>query len=139
MRFAMRWQRYWKNIQSRYCIALGPYEYRVGTPEEVEESIVRQIQLFHLSECRDQIEQSELYKRVKASSRRIDSVDELEKQGIMIHKIFLFTGDLEMLDKIKRRLMQNPELAVASSFYNNLEITVKERRKIPRFRNILNL
>ena len=87
--------------------------------------------MFHLSECRDQIEQSELYKRVKASSRRIDSVDELEKQGIMIHKIFLFTGDLEMLDKIKRRLMQNPELAVASSFYNNLEITVKGAEKGP--------
>lgn len=84
----MRWQRYWKNIQSRWSCA-GPYEYRVGTPEEVEESIVRQIQLFHLSES-DQIEQSELYKRVKASSRRIDSVDELEKQGIIIHKIFPF-------------------------------------------------
>jgi Cof subfamily protein (haloacid dehalogenase superfamily) len=68
---------------------------------------------------------------VKASSRRIDSVDELEKQGIIIHKIFLFTGDLEMLDKIKRRLMQNPELAVASSFYNNLEITVKGAEKGP--------
>ena len=68
-------------ISVLYCA--GPYEYRVGTPEEVEESIVRQIQLFHLSECRDQIEQSELYKRVKASSRRIDSVDELEKQGII--------------------------------------------------------
>lgn len=121
----MRWQRYWKNIQSRYCIAPDLMSIVWETPEEVEESIVRQIQLFHLSECRDQIEQSELYKRVKASSRRIDSVDELEKQGIMIHKIFLFTGDLEMLDKIKRRLMQNPELAVASSFYNNLEITVK--------------
>lgn len=116
-------------ISVLYCA--GPYEYRVGTPEEVEESIVRQIQLFHLSECRDQIEQSELYKRVKASSRRIDSVDELEKQGIIIHKIFLFTGDLEMLDKIKRRLMQNPELAVASSFYNNLEITVKGAEKGP--------
>ena len=49
----------------------------------------------------------------------------------MIHKIFLFTGDLEMLDKIKRRLMQNPELAVASSFYNNLEITVKGAEKGP--------
>ena len=92
-------------ISVLYCA--GPYEYRVGTPEEVEESIVRQIQLFHLSECRDQIEQSELYKRVKASSRRIDSVDELEKQGIIIHKIFLFTGD------------------------NNLEITVKGAEKGP--------
>ena len=51
-----------------YCA--GPYEYRVGTPEEVEESIVRQIQLFHLSECRDKIEQSELYKRVKARPYR---------------------------------------------------------------------
>ena len=106
-------------ISVLYCA--GPYEYRVGTPEEVEESIVRQIQLFHLSECRDQIEQSELYKRVKASSRRIDSVDELEKQGIMIHKIFLFTGDLEMLDKIKRRLMQNPELGM-STFTVQVEI-----------------
>ena len=97
MRSAMRWQRYWKNIQSRYCIAPDLMEYRVGTPEEVEESIVRQIQLFHLSECRDQIEQSELYKRVKANSRRIDSVDELEKQGIIIHKDFPFhrrSGDV---------------------------------------------
>mgnify|MGYP000709587662 CR=1 FL=1 len=115
-------------ISVLYCA--GPYEYRVGTPEEVEESIVRQIQLFiYLSAETNRAVRT--YKRVKASSRRIDSVDELEKQGIIIHKIFLFTGDLEMLDKIKRRLMQNPELAVASSFYNNLEITVKGAEKGP--------
>lgn len=36
-----------------------------------------------------------------------------------------------MLDKIKRRLIQNPELAVASSFYNNLEITAKGAEKGP--------
>ena len=145
MRSAMRWQRYWKNIQSRYCIAPDlmsiVWEHRSRWKRVLSVrfnySICQNVgirlnsQLFHLSECRDQIEQSELYKRVKASSRRIDSVDELEKQGIIIHKIFLFTGDLEMLDKIKRRLMQNPELAVASSFYNNLEITVKGAEKGP--------
>lgn len=116
-------------ISVLYCA--GSYEYRVGTPEEVEESIIRQIQLFHLSECRDKVEQTELYKRVKSSARQIDSVDELEKQGILVYKIFLFTGDLEMLDEIKRRLAENPELAVASSFYNNLEITAKGAEKGP--------
>ena len=70
--------------------------------------------------------------QVFLSSPAVSSrIDHLEKQGIIIHKIFLFTGDLEMLDKIKRRLMQNPELAVASSFYNNLEITVKGAEKGP--------
>lgn len=116
-------------ISVLYCA--GPYEYRVGTPEEVEEGIIRQIQLFHLSECRDKVEQTELYKRVKSSARQIDSVDELEKQGILVYKIFLFTGDLEMLDEIKRKLAENPELAVASSFYNNLEITAKGAEKGP--------
>ena len=116
-------------ISVLYCA--GPYEYRIGTPEEVEESIIRQIQLFHLSECRDQIEQTELYRRIKANARPINSVAELEKKGVKVHKIFLFTGDLEMLDEIKRRLEQNPELAVASSFYNNLEITVKGAEKGP--------
>ena len=66
-----------------------------------------------------------------ASVRQIDSVEELKKREIKVHKIFLFTGDLEMLDKIKRRLIQNPELAVASSFYNNLEITAKGAEKGP--------
>lgn len=106
-------------------------DYRIGTEEEVEESLIRQIQAFHLNQCRDEIQDTELYQRMKRNTRVISGIDELEKAGVPVYKLFLFSGDLEMLDKIRRELEKNQEIAVSSSFENNLEITDMKAQKGP--------
>ena len=106
-------------------------DYRIGTEEEVEESLIRQIQAFHLNQCRDGIRDTELYQRMKRNTRVISGIEELEKAGLPVYKLFLFSGDLEMLDKIRRELEKNQEIAVSSSFENNLEITDVKAQKGP--------
>ncbi len=106
-------------------------DYRIGTEEEVEESLIRQIQAFHLNQCRDEIRDTELYQRMKKNTRVISGIEELEKAGLPVYKLFLFSGDLEMLDKIRRELEKNQEIAVSSSFENNLEITDVKAQKGP--------
>ena len=106
-------------------------DYRIGTEEEVEESLIRQIQAFHLNQCRDEIRDTELYQRMKRNTRVISGIEELEKAGLPVYKLFLFSGDLEMLGKIRRELEKNQEIAVSSSFENNLEITDVKAQKGP--------
>ena len=106
-------------------------DYRIGTEEEVEESLIRQIQAFHLNQCRDEIRDTELYQRMKRNTRVLSGIEELEKAGFPVYKLFLFSGDLEMLDKIRRELEKNQEIAVSSSFENNLEITDVKAQKGP--------
>ncbi len=106
-------------------------DYRIGTEEEVEESLIRQIRAFHLNQCRDEIRDTELYQRMKRNTRVISGIEELEKAGLPVYKLFLFSGDLEMLDKIRRELEKNQEIAVSSSFENNLEITDVKAQKGP--------
>ncbi len=106
-------------------------DYRVGTPEEVEESLIRQIQEFHMNLCRDQIVETSLYKSLKEKTMVVPDLDALERDGVPVYKLFLFSDDLEMLDKIRRRLEKNPEIAIASSFISNLEITDVKAQKGP--------
>ena len=106
-------------------------DYRVGTPEEVEESLIRQRQEFHMNLCRDQIVETSLYKSLKEKTMVVPDLDALERDGVPVYKLFLFSDDLEMLDKIRRRLEKNPEIAIASSFISNLEITDVKAQKGP--------
>ena len=122
-------------VRSKYPISVtfctDGDDYRIGTEEEVEESLIRQIQAFHLNQCRDEIRDTELYQRMKRNTRVISGIEELEKAGLPVYKLFLFSGDLEMLDKIRRELEKNQEIAVSSSFENNLEITDVKAQKGP--------
>ena len=61
----------------------------------------------------------------------VPDLDALERDGVPVYKLFLFSDDLEMLDKIRRRLEKNPEIAIASSFISNLEITDVKAQKGP--------
>ena len=106
-------------------------DYRVGKQEEVEESLIRQIQEFHMNLSRDEIIETPLYKRMKEKTKIVPDLDALERDGAPVYKVFLFNGDLDMLDRIRRRLEENPDIAIASSFISNLEITDVKAQKGP--------
>ena len=120
---------------SKYPISIifctDDLDYRIGTKEEVEESIVLQIQLFHLEGESEKIDSTALYQHIKERTRFLSDFSGLEEAQLPVYKIFLFSGDLEMLDKIKQELEQNKAIAVASSFATNLEITDVEAQKGP--------
>lgn len=107
------------------------YDYQTGTLEEVEESCVRQIQLFHLDMSREEVLESELYKKARANTRRIRDLSQLEGEGIPVFKIFVFSGDIPMLQEIRRRLEGWEEIAVSASFITNVEITAAAAQKGP--------
>ena len=108
----------------------GP-DYRIGTPEETEESLILQIQDFHANAPREEVEKLPLYQRMRENTRAVSGLDELEAAGVPVYKVFLFSKDTDMLDKIRKELEKQKDLAVASSFATNLEITDVKAQKGP--------
>ena len=96
------------------------FDYRIGTEEEIEESIVEQIHLFHLDLEPEKIRHSEL-KEGKAP----------------IYKVFIFTEDIPLLKRIQSVLGENNKVAVASSFITNLEITDVHAQKGPMLKRYI--
>lgn len=112
-----------------YCT--DEYDYRIGTLENVEESILKQIELFHMDMPREEIIQTELYQRVKSMTKIVEDFQELKKKEVPVYKIFLFSDDLDVLHEIQEVLEKNEKIAVSSSFKTNLEITDVEAQKGP--------
>lgn len=109
-------------------------DYRIGTSEEVEESILMEAMLFHMDTDREAVRKTPLFQRMKKRTRAAASLDELEENGVPVYKLFLFTEDREMLAQIGKRLEPDREIAVASSFPTNLEITDVRAQKGPVLR-----
>ena len=107
------------------------YDYKIGTPEEIEESLMLQMQLFFSNLPREELTKSETYRRIKKSTRSMSDMDELEAAGVPVYKLFLYSEDKAMLDEMNVRLQRNKDIAVASSFPTNLEITDVKAQKGP--------
>ena len=107
------------------------YSYRIGTPEEVEQSLILQAQNFHLDISEAALRESPLFLRMKENTRASRDMEELKKAGVPIYKIFLFSEDVAMLRRLGEVLSGDGRIAVAASFETNLEITVVRAQKVP--------
>lgn len=109
------------------------YDYRIGSEEEIEESFIRQLKVFHLDKDIDEVQAKKepLYEQIKKMTKKISDFEELREAGVPVYKIFLFSGDIPMLKRIWAELEQNEDIAVASSFETNLEITDVKAQKGP--------
>ena len=90
-----------------------------------------QMQLFFSNQPREELAKTETYRRIKKSTRAMTDMDELEATGVPVYKLFLYSEDKAMLDEMNIRLQQNKDIAVASSFPTNLEITDVKAQKGP--------
>ena len=106
-------------------------DYKIGTPEEIEESLMLQMHLFFSDLPWEELVQTETYQRIIRSTKTVSDMDELEDAKVPIYKLFLYSEDKGMLGELKQRLEQNKEIAVASSFPTNLEITDVKAQKGP--------
>ena len=113
------------------------YDYRVGTPEEVEESLILELQLFHENMTREEILKTSVYRRIKENSKVVSGLKEMEEKKIPVYKIFLFSDDTDMLEQIDKVLGENRDIAVASSFPTNLEMTDVRAQKGPVLKNYI--
>ena len=113
------------------------YDYRVGTPEEVEESLILELQLFHENMTREEILKTSVYRRIKENSKVVSGLKEMEEKKIPVYKIFLFSDDTDMLEQIDKVLGENRDIAVSSSFPTNLEITDVRAQKGPVLKNYI--
>lgn len=111
--------------------ATDSYDYRIGTPKQVEESMILQVQIFHLNMTREEVVRTPLYQRMKAKTRAISGMEELKEAQPTVYKIFLFSDDIAMLERLNRALSADRRIAVASSFVDNLEITDVRAQKGP--------
>lgn len=106
-------------------------DYQIGTPEEVEEGMMLHLELFYENLSREEIIKSGSYKRLKAKTRMLSNFDELVENQIPVFKFYIFSKDVPMLEEMKRELIVDPRIAVASSFSTNLEITDVRAQKGP--------
>ena len=112
-------------------------DYKIGTPEEIEESLMLQMHLFFSDLPREELVQTETYQRIIRSTKTVSDMDELEAAKVPIYKLFLYSQDKGMLGELKQRLEQNKEIAVASSFPTNLEITDVKAQKGPMLKEYI--
>ena len=127
-------RRVYKNVKEfpvSVIFCTDGYDYRVGTAEEVEESLILELQFFHENMTREEIMGTAVYHRIKENSKVVSGLEEMEEMGIPVYKIFLFSDDTDMLSQINTALAGDPGIAVASSFPTNLEITDVRAQKGP--------
>lgn len=105
--------------------------YMVGSKEEVDRGILAYIHFFHSQLSMEELKQTKLYEQMWEKTEEIPSFEELLSMEKSLSKIFLVDTDYERLQRIKKELEVNPNLAVTSSFINNLEITNVRAQKGP--------
>ena len=85
-------------------------DYRIGTEKEVEESIIAEMQLFHVNMTREEVVKTSEYRRAIESVKVVSDFEEIEKAGIPVFKLFMFSHDLELVRRVTKHLEKNPEL-----------------------------
>lgn len=109
----------------------GQCDYNIGIPEELEENLIRNLQVFFSDLTTEEILKTEMYLNMKKNTRIIPDFQELKDKNISIYKIFVFCDDVQVLQELEKCLETDKRLAAASSFANNLEITDVRAQKGP--------
>ena len=89
------------------------------------------MQLFHVNMTREEVVKTSEYRRAIESVKVVSDFEEIEKAGIPVFKLFMFSHDLELVRRVTKHLEKNPKIAVASSFESNVEITDARAQKGP--------
>ena len=80
---------------------------------------------------REEVVKTSEYRRAIESVKVVSDFEEIEKAGIPVFKLFMFSHDLELVRRVTKHLEKNPKIAVASSFESNVEITDARAQKGP--------
>lgn len=105
--------------------------YQVGDRKEIETASLAYMQLFFQGMPLEQVVQTEMYKKMQNNTEVMETFQVLKASGIVIYKIFMYSLDTQLVDKIQKQFENDSRLAVASSMINNLEFTDIRAQKGP--------
>ena len=120
-----------KRYSASYIFCTNEEEYCIGGEEELERNVREHIFTFNQSISPDEIKESETYQVLMKKTRAVPDFEDLAALGAKLTKVFIFSNDIEMLGKLKAELQTLSNVAVSSSFYNNLEVTDLKAQKGP--------
>ena len=103
----------------------------LGTHDEVDECILDYVNFFHETTNREELRKTKTYQQMWERTKEFPDYAALRENNVPIGKMFLFSEDVKMLQKIKKELDQNENLAVSSSLKTNLEVTHIKAQKGP--------
>lgn len=104
-------------------------DYLVGDPETIEERMIAEHRIFFGGGTDQEVRNTELFRQIVERIHCVDRVEEILEREIPIYKIFIAASDGETADQMRREMSKIPQLAVASSFYNNVELTDEKAQK----------
>lgn len=116
-------------IAIMFCSEIA--NYMLGTFEEADTGILDYIKYFHETADKEELRKTELYRQMWEKTKVLPDCAALRQNNVPITKMFLVSDDADMLQEIKAALEKNGNLAVSSSFINNLEVTDIEAQKGP--------
>ena len=126
---------YLYNKLKRYPIGImfcsEQLNYILGTFEEADDGILDYIKFFHDTKEKEELRKTELYRQMWVKTKVLPDYEALKNNNVPISKMFLVSDDVDMLQEIKAELEENGNLAVSSSFKNNLEVTDIKAQKGP--------
>ncbi len=114
-------------VAIRFCS--DDYDYMLGSREEIRDYIVTEYQFFHSVLSKEEIIDSDDFRMRFERVRQLNSLFEMRQRGIDIFKIMVFSEDEFMIADIDDELLEFTNIASASSFANNLELTHYEAQK----------
>lgn len=118
-----------KEYELMYLFGACDMDYCIGSTRDREQELIHHILTFNPNMTEAEVRESELFKFFLSKTKVVSDFEELVESGVEIIKIFVASDDLEMLKEINARLEVNPNLAIASSFDNNIEITDVKAQK----------
>jgi HAD-superfamily hydrolase, subfamily IIB len=104
-------------------------DYIIGTQEEFKNSLKEQMKLFFGIDQKIPVEESPIFQKIVGKTKCVSSLQTIKSQGITIYKIFIFSRDQNLIDALSIKFGDVEEIASASSFISNIEITQLEAQK----------
>lgn len=97
--------------------------YTTSTREEALQEVIYRTMSFNPSlteeEAKVMAEEERFFKCLKY----INNIEKFFEEGIQIRKFVAFHNDIDFINKMKEEIGKLPNLAISSSFYDNIEIT----------------
>ena len=97
--------------------------YTTSNKEDAFNSVVKNIQTFNVGVSYEEaLEKAKTHPNF-TKLKYIEDINKFSESGIEVRKILTFNDDLDKVVERKKQLGDIEDLAVSSSFYNNIEIT----------------
>ena len=116
-------------VMVRFCT--NGVDYFIGSRNNMMQGILEEIKLFDMSGSDETIMQSEIFKERIDRFCCVSSLNEFLEKNVPIYKVYISSDNIEAIKMADRLLSDIDNIASASSFCNNVELTDIKAQKGP--------